>query len=116
MMVQHFAETSGQHNDSTGNANNSTTVSVTQQGAEGAQMGRMDEFTQASSTKVWMNDAASLRPTGDMTIEAWTKLKRYLPYWEKIQPFPINLPVADRPPVIRFLLGQAIINQVLLEQ
>ena len=70
MMVQHLEETSGAHNDSTSNKNNSTIVNVTTQGSAAGKIGGADEFVRASSNYVTIGDSQSINLT-TYTLELW---------------------------------------------
>lgn len=70
VMVQHLDETSGNHLDSTGNANDGTTVVVSDQGTTGMINGA-DDFD-GIGDYVRVPDAASLQfGEGSFTAEAW---------------------------------------------
>ncbi len=70
MMVQHLDETTGTHYDSTGNANDGTTVLVTEQDATGIIQGA-DEFD-GIGNYVKVPDATSLQfGQSSFTAEAW---------------------------------------------
>ena len=69
--VWHLKETSGQHADSTANANNSTTVSVTTQGSVTGKVDGADKFN-GSTNYVEMPGSASLNVTGaGITLSGW---------------------------------------------
>ena len=68
-MVQHLNETSGHHLDSTANNWDSTTETLTQQGAQIGKVDGADEFD-GSSDVVLIGD---LDLTGNFTIEFWIK-------------------------------------------
>ena len=69
--VWHFAETSGQHLDSTGKGYNSTSVDVTQQGAAVGKIGPGDQFVAASADDVQVAGFPQLAT--DFSVSAWFK-------------------------------------------
>ncbi|UCF61272.1 MAG: DUF2341 domain-containing protein, partial [Anaerolineaceae bacterium] len=70
--VWHLDETSGQHEDSTSNGNDSTSVNVTTQGSATGQIDGADEFERTSSNNVVIGGGSeSLDVTDAITIEAW---------------------------------------------
>ena len=69
--VWHLSETSGQHQDSTTNNNDSTAVTVTTQGSATGKIGGADDF--ASGNEVIVADSDSLDITSSFTAEAWVK-------------------------------------------
>ncbi|OFW63196.1 MAG: hypothetical protein A2Z35_03745 [Actinobacteria bacterium RBG_19FT_COMBO_36_27] len=73
--VYHFSETSGQHLDSTG-VNDSTSLSVLQQGAADGKIDGADQFDGTSSV-ITIADNDSLDLTTDLTLEAWIKPATY---------------------------------------
>lgn len=68
--VLHFAETSGQHLDSTSNNNDSTAVSVTTQGSAAGKIAGADSFN-GTSNSITVADSATLDVTNAGTFEAW---------------------------------------------
>ncbi len=69
--VWHLSETSGQHQDSTSNNNDSTAVTVTTQGSATGKIGGADDF--ASGNEVVVADSDSLDITSSFTAQAWVK-------------------------------------------
>lgn len=69
--VWHLSETSGQHQDSTSNTNNSTAVTVATQGSATGKIGGADDF--ASGNEVVIADSDSLDISGSFTAQAWVK-------------------------------------------
>lgn len=67
MDVYHFAETSGNYLDSSSNANNCATVTVTSRDASGCPLGRCPEFNGSTNT-ILCGKSSTL---GDVTVEAW---------------------------------------------
>ena len=72
-MVHHLEETSGQHQDSTTNNNDSVVVSVTAQGTAAGRVNGADTF--AGTNNVDVADAASLDAAAGelLTVEAWVR-------------------------------------------
>ncbi len=72
MMVQHMNETSGVHDDSTRNNNDSNNIEVTTQGSA---TGRLDGADDLNGTDhgVQVGDHATLDITSAITLEAWVR-------------------------------------------
>jgi hypothetical protein len=68
--VWHLKETSGTHYDSTGNNNDSTSVTVTAQGSATGKVDGADDFN-GTSNNIVIGDSASLDITNALTIAAW---------------------------------------------
>ncbi len=68
MAVYHLNETSGQHNDSTSNGYDSTTVQVTQQGADIGQADGADEFDGSND---YVALPSNVNPISKITVECW---------------------------------------------
>lgn len=72
VQVFHFAETSGQHLDSTTNNNDSSSVTVTQQGANIGIVGGANEYDNTNDV-VDFTAGSSMNLTSTFTLEAWVK-------------------------------------------
>ena len=74
-MVHHLRETSGQHQDSTSNNNDSVIVDVFAQGTAAGRVNGADSFASASTDNVDVQDAATLNvgPGESLTVEAWVR-------------------------------------------
>jgi len=70
--VWHFAETSGQHLDSTSNNNDTTSVNVTTQGSATGKLGGADEFVEANANYIGLGTASPINLGQPLTIDAWT--------------------------------------------
>ena len=77
--VWHLNETSGQHQDSTSNNNDSTVVSATTQGSATGKIAGADLNTTSGNTTFIPSSASLLPSTGGNTIttSAWIKLSAY---------------------------------------
>ncbi|KPJ58249.1 MAG: hypothetical protein AMJ46_14480, partial [Latescibacteria bacterium DG_63] len=76
-LVQHLQETSGTHEDSTGNNNHSTSVTVTTQGSATGKIDGADDFELDSSNNIAIGDSSSLDITDAITVEAWINPETY---------------------------------------
>lgn len=68
--VWHLGETSGSHYDSTANNNDSTSVAVSQQGAEVGKIDGADVFN-GTTDQIHVNDSTSFNFNQAVTVEAW---------------------------------------------
>ena len=68
--VWHLTETSGQHADSSGTGNNSSSLSVATQGSANAKIGGADDFN-ATTNYINLGTSTSLNLATNGTIEAW---------------------------------------------
>jgi len=73
-MVHHLSETSGAHQDSTSNNNDSTSISVATQGSTAGKINRADVFSAASSHQIQVASSTGFDiVSGSITVEAWVK-------------------------------------------